>query len=278
MLIYLCLFNLKQFYNCKSSNKDKESKINFRLNKNVLLISAIILSTVLVNKPVSAQDDQNASKILIVSGGKKIDTSSFLAIFDSLKETDYDTISKPRLFGSIDTIKSTDYSVFVFYDSYSETTPKEDSLFLELAGSGTGMLFLHHSITSHQENKEYQRIVGGRYHYEPWYDGNKKYGPSTYKHDQVYTVKIIDEAHPVTKGIPDFTIHDEAYINMEYNSDIIPLLTSDNCESVKIIGWANNYKNSRVVYFQPGHDANSYSNRYFRQLIYNAIKWVQKNK
>lgn len=238
----------------------------------LFFISALIRTNALDFCGLSELKD----KVLIVTGGKKIDTTAFLLIFDSIEELDYDTISKPRFFENINSILSKQYSAYVFYDSYAETKPREDSIMIELARRGTGMLFLHHAITSHQNSPEFKLIVGGRYHHKPWYDGLKKYGPSTYKHDQEFSVKILDKSHPVTMGIPDFQIHDETYLNIEYIDKVIPLLGTDNRESVKFIGWTHMYHDSKVVYLQPGHNKKSFENRYFRLLVKNSLYWLMK--
>lgn len=218
------------------------------------------------------------SKILIITGGKSFESESFYQIFNSFNGVEYDTASKPSAFTIFSSEKINEYNTIVFYDTYQPISEDEKKSFLSLFEKGIGVVFLHHAIVSHQEWDEYEKIIGGRYHHKPYMDNGKKYGPSTYKHDQDFLIKIINEDHPITKDMNDFKITDEAYLNYKFHDYVTPLLTSDNCENGKYLGWTNTYKNSRIVYLQLGHDHQAYENSDFRLLVRNAIEWVKNKK
>lgn len=216
------------------------------------------------------------TNILVVTGGKDFERDSFFEIFRSYIDVEFDTASKPSVYALFNFDRTEDYDAIVFYDTYQPISEDEKISFLSLFEKGIGVVFLHHAIVSHQEWDEYEKIIGGKYHHKPYMDEGKKYGPSTYKHDQDFLIKIIDREHPVTKGINDFKIIDEAYINYKVHDYVTPLLTSDNCENGRNLGWTNIYKNSKIVYLQLGHDHQAYENPYFRLLIRNSIEWVRK--
>ena len=236
------------------------------------MIAGSMALILILGELLSAQ----TTKILVVTGGKEFDRAPFLAMFQSFKGVTTDAASKPSVFSLFASPAIEEYDAIVFYDAYQPISEEEKRAFLRLFDLGMGCLFLHHAIVSHQEWDEYEKILGGRYHHKPYMDDGKKYGPSTYKHDQVFVVKIIDQEHPVTKGVSDFEIRDEIYLNYKINDYVIPLLTSDNCETGKYIGWTNTYKNSKVVCLLPGHDHHAYDNPNFRQLIKNSIEWVKR--
>lgn len=210
-------------------------------------------------------------KILIVTGGKSVDSGTFYSLFEKF---DYDTITKPAAFDLFDQDIMNEYGVVVLYDSYQPIDEKQKKSFLNIFESGIGVLFLHHSIVSHQEWDEYEKIVGGRYFHKAYEDGGKKYGASTYKHDQDFTVKIIDKNHPVTKGMSDFEIHDETYLNYRVQKDVTPLLKTDYRESGEVLGWTHTYRKSKVVYIMPGHDKHAYGNKSFKTLVLNSIAYL----
>lgn len=239
------------------------SKIKFLLT--------FITFAILLNYPIEGQ-----IKILIVTGGKNFESESFYEMFKSFNDIEFDTASKPGVFSLFYSEKINDYDAIVFYDTYQPISEVEKNQFLNLFEKGIGTVFLHHALVSHQEWDEYEEMLGGRYFHSPYLDEGKKYGPSTYKHDQEFIVIIIDKEHPVTNGLEDFKIQDEIYLNYKIHKNVIPLLTSDNCESGKYIGWANTYKNSKVIYLQPGHDHHAYENPIYRLLIERSIKWVKK--
>jgi type 1 glutamine amidotransferase len=80
----------------------------------------------------------------------------------------------------------------------------------------------------------------------------------------------------VTRGVKDFNIHDETYKWFDVFKDCHPLLTTDEPESNKVIGWAKTYEQGRVVYIQLGHDHLAYENPAFQQLVRQAIRWTAK--
>ncbi len=231
----------------------------------LLTMHCAVALTVARSQPVS---------VLVVTGGKSFDTASFHGMFSSFERIAFDTASKPGVFSLFASDSLAEYDAMVFYDTYQAISQTEKAAFLRLFDRGIGCVFLHHALVSHQEWPEYERIVGGRYHHASYVKDGKKYGPSTYRHDQDFTVVIVDPMHPVTRGMSDFTIHDETYINYQIFKTSTPLLRTDYRDSGEIIGWTNGYRRSRVVYLQPGHDLNAYLHPSFRSLVHKAILWV----
>ena len=130
---------------------------------------------------------------------------------------------------------------------------------------------MHHALASYQQWGDYKTFIGGKYHEE-------KNSPqsSTYQHDVEFQIHIEDPTHPITKGIEDFEIHDEVYGNTEVLPDVVPLLTTNHELSSRMIGWTLKKGNSKIVYIQPGHDHNAFSNPSYRQLVKQAIEYVAK--
>jgi len=224
----------------------------------ILLLSAISLFS-------------QSEKILIVTGGKAVDKENFYKLFESFS---YDTTSKPFAFQLFDLDNIANYKAIVFYDTYQSITEEQKESFMNIFEKGIGVLFLHHSLVSHQEWSEYENIVGGRYFHQVWVDNEKKYGPSTYKHDQDLLVEIIDKNHPVTNGLDNFEIHDETYLNYRVLPKVQPLLRTNYRESGEILGWTHKYKNSKVVYIMMGHDKNAFENKSYKKLIENSIYYL----
>ncbi len=136
------------------------------------------------------------------------------------------------------------------------------------------MVFLHHSLVSYQDWEEYENIIGGRYYNPTKSADSTRTRRSTYQHDVEIPIHIIDPQHPVTKGISDFIIHDEAYANYTVLPEVHPLLSTTHPANDKIMAWTNQYKNSRIVYIQLGHDHLAFENANYQQLVQQAIFWV----
>ena len=142
---------------------------------------------------------------------------------------------------------------------------------------GKGCLFLHHAIVSYQDWDEYEKILGGRFLSEAvMKDGREIYPASGWEHDQDIDVKVEDKKHSVTKGIKNFTIHDETYSFCRISDSVHILLSTDNPFSNKYLAWTNHYGNSRIVYIQLGHDSPAFENPDYKKLVKNAIYWVSE--
>jgi len=219
-------------------------------------------------------DKASKSSVLIITGGHGFERDAFFAMFDSYADVAYTEIEHPAandIYGSPDI---NNYDVLVFYDMVQDINETQQQQMLALLDQGKGMVFLHHSLVSYQQWDEFGKIIGGRYHLER--EGSD-ITPSTYKHDVKLPVQIVDKKHPVTRGLENFVIHDEAYGGFTVRSDVRPLLTTTHEDNGETIAWTNQYKNARIVYLQLGHDHFAYEDANYRKLVNQAIKWVQKN-
>ena len=209
--------------------------------------------------------------VLIITGGHEFDRKSFFEMFDSFKNISFREITHPGAYSKLAEIEPSSFDAVVFYDMPAMITDNEKKTFYNLVEAGKGLLFLHHSICSFQEWADYKTFVGGKY-YEKKRD--EAFGASSYQHDVNFSVHITDKTHPVTRGIQDFKIVDEVYGNLEVLPNVQPLLSTDHPKSNRLIGWTLIKDKSRIVYIEPGHDNNAWSNPIYQKLISQAISYV----
>ncbi len=236
----------------------------FLMNKFRLLI-LILLTTVSIAS--LARD----TRILVVTGGHDFDRESFFKMFDSFEGISYTELKHPEANLQLGTIDPKTFDAVVFFDMPKTISEAEKESYYKLLKLGKGLVFLHHSLCSYQDWDEYKTIVGGKY-----YEEKNTPQTSNYQHDVKFTVKIVKQKHPVTKGIKDFEIPDEVYGNFEVLPDVIPILNTDNPQSSPVIGWTHTKEKSRIVYIQPGHDKNAWLNPNYQQIIRQAIEYVSE--
>jgi len=211
------------------------------------------------------------NKILIITGGHNFEEKEFYNMFDSFANMEYDTISQPSANELLLTDEAAQYNCLVFYDMYNIITENQKSAYLKLLDNGMGMVFLHHSLVSYQDWPLFEKIIGGKYHRK----ASRGQGASTYQHDVDFIIEVVDSNHPITNGMTEFNIHDEVYGGFSVASHVHPLLKTNHPQSSSTIGWYHIYRNSRIVYIQPGHDHHAYNNHNYRRIVQNAIDWVQ---
>jgi type 1 glutamine amidotransferase len=98
-----------------------------------------------------------------------------------------------------------------------------------------------------------------------------------FKYTQNETVKehILDPDHPITQGIPDFSVVDETYNigEPEENGNHL-LISTDNKTSMKNLAWTRQYKNSQVFSYASGHDNRVYDDTHYRTIVHRSLLWT----
>ncbi len=211
--------------------------------------------------------------VLVVAGGHSFDTTEFVDMFNSFAGISFDTLMQPKANRWIASGNADQYDVFVFYDMWQEISEEQKEGYMHLTSEGKGLVFLHHSLVSYQSWPDFREMIGGKYIAE--WSGEDTSLLSNYRHDIDIDVRIVADGHPVTAGVSNFTIHDEGYGNIQVNEDVEVLLKADHPDCYPIIGWANTFGNSKIVYLMMGHDRYAYANDDFRLLLQNAIDYVR---
>lgn len=232
----------------------------------------LLVCTLLVG--CNQQGSESMEKILVVTGGHEFEPS-FYKIFDSFEDVQYDTVAQPGFNNRLANGTLGQYDALVFYDMWQDINEAEKSAYLKLLDKGQGMVFLHHSLVAYQHWDEFQKIIGGKYLETEFYDDPNMQG-SSWKEGITLDIKVVDNDHPVTKGVADFSIYDEGYKSLKINSDIYPLLSTNHPDCDPKIAWAKTYSNSKIVYILLGHGHEAHENQNYRKLVHNAINWVAK--
>jgi type 1 glutamine amidotransferase len=187
-------------------------------------------------------------KVVVVTGGHGFEREPFLKIFDEIKEINY-----------VESVQKDHSELFEDISTFDK---------------GVGVVALHHTMGAYQEWPEFKRIIGTKYYLKDAMEGGVLRKQGSYKHDLDVKVHVKDKKHPITKGMSDFTIHDETYKNCWFDKNNQLLLTTDHATSDETIGWVRQYSKAKVCTIQLGHDSKAYSNSNYRQLVKRAILWT----
>jgi uncharacterized protein len=241
-----------------------------------ILFSCLALLTVSAAQVMAAAPSTPAKPIraLIVIGGHDFETNQFLQVFKDNPEITFRMISHPKAEALFKAEAAGQYDVLVFYDMWEKLSDEAKADLTSRVKEGKGLLALHHSLCGYQTWDEYRDMIGGRYHSQKWQDHGTERPASTYKHDVDFKVHVADRAHPITRGVNDFTIHDETYGGFEVLPQAHVLLTTDEPTNTRDIAWVKSYGSGRVAYLQLGHDHLAYENPNYRRLVKQALEWV----
>ncbi len=223
----------------------------------VFALSLLVLASCQTKSPV---------KVLVVTGGHAYDTANFVKMFSQMESVNFDTLIQPSANLLYNSPEIEQYDALVFYDMFQQITEEQKTSFINLLEKGKGVVFLHHSIGSYQDWDEYIQILGGRYDLDS----------SGYQEGIDIDVEVVNPKNPVTKGLANYSVHDESYYDTRVLPSVNPILRTSHEKSDEFLGWTNKYANSKIVYLQSGHDNNAYSNQSYRQMVEQAIAWVAR--
>jgi type 1 glutamine amidotransferase len=244
--------------------------------KKAMIATLVCLAAVLAAGQVRTAPSETKLRVLLTYGGHDFQEKEFFAMWDSLPAVTY---KKAPLPASADLLRpglEKDYDVIVLYDMVKELSAEQQQGLLALLDRGIGFVSLHHNLGSNLEWPEYHKVIGATWLWSKRTIDGRSYGPSTYEHGQEIAVQIADPDHPITKGLSNFTIHDETYGNTYVSPSVHVLLRADNPKNVGPFAWTTPYGKSRIVYFQAGHDADAWKHPAFQQILERSIRWAAR--
>ncbi len=239
------------------------------------ILAAALASVCLL--PACIANAEPPIRVAVTVGGHGYEEQEFHEMFRSLEGVEFFVAEYPKAAEVFTPEIRKQVDVYVFYDMYQKIDAAGQQHFLDALKEGKGIVGMHHSIASFQDWPKYAEIIGAKYFLKPdvKYKG-KTYKRSTFKHDINIDVKVAAKDHPVTKGLSDFTIYDEAYALHLVSPRSTVLLKTDHKASQGSTAWAHQYDASRVVFIQHGHDAKAFANTNLRKLLRNAIRWTAR--
>ncbi len=234
---------------------------------------AITMLTVVLAPDCNAADKEKI-RVLLTFGGHGFEQEPFFAMFDAMKGVTYTKAPMPQ---SADLLKpglEKDYDVIVMYDMVPAIKPEQQKAFVELLKKGIGVISWHHNMGAHRDWDEFRKITGGKFIFAPCEIDGKKYEASGWAHGQDMKVTVVGREHPITKGVGEFTIHDETYNNYYTDPKATILLKTDHPKNDPELAWVKKYGKSRVFYLMLGHDSKAWASPAFLKILTQGIQWT----
>jgi uncharacterized protein len=243
-----------------------------------LSLAAVSISGVAADRCAEPSKASGPVSLLIVTGGHLYEPTEFFAVFNAMPNLHYDHVFlMDTKLAAVPVGGLGQYDVVLFYDMEPDAISPD---WRSLLDRGKGFVFLHHAVGSFPESPEYKSIMGGHGNFfdEKW----PGVPNSSYHMNQRQHFSIVDRKHPVTCGMEDFDMVDEAYDNIDIDAAAHVLMTSDFPRLSPAVAWTWSYANKRVLYLQLGHGSlelpldhgpTAYQNASFKRFLTRAILW-----
>lgn len=137
---------------------------------------------------------------------------------------------------------------------------------LEFVRGGGGLIGIHCATDSFTKNADYIAAIGGKFRHHP---------------DQLdVAVEFVGEPHPITQGLPPFTVHDELYLFSDYDPARVRLLAQthsfDDNGPVPIC-WIREEGQGRVFYLSLGHNPEVMADPHWQTLFERGVRWALRS-
>lgn len=213
-------------------------------------------------------------RVLLTVGGHGFEEVPFYAMFKAMPNVTYTKADVPQQAGLLKPGLQKEYDVVVMYDMVGGFKPDEQKAFVELLKQGIGLVSLHHNMGAHQDWSEFHKIIGGHFCTKDTVIDGKPYKTASWDHDQDLNVTVVDPKHFITRGLKDFTIHDETYKGYWVSPNVRVLLKTDHPKNSPELAWVGEFGKSRVFYLMLGHDNQAWKNPAFTELLTRGIRWA----
>ena len=261
--------------------------------------------------PRAMQGGVGKTKVLFITKYHNFDRENLFATLDGFDDITWTHVEHPAAQNFYDPDLAAPYDVLLFYDAFAgrtferqsdgvianqenAPTPKMKRDFERLLKNGDkGLVFFHHSVASWAHTwPEYREVIGATADWgKPLKNiRGKDYAASGALPNVEQRITVVNKTHPITAGVEDFGIVDEAYLFPVFEDSVIPLLRTDfnpvdsafplrpltkgHPPGSNLTGWVKTAERTPVAYIQHGQDNQAWANPSFRKLLSNAINWA----
>lgn len=185
------------------------------------------------------------------------------------------------------------------------TTEMQDGLKRLTQSGEKGFVFLHHALAAWVHSwppgvngsNAYVEMIGAAADWGTPLKGIRgiDYPVSGFRQGTEQHITVVDKEHPITAGLGDgFDVDDECYLCPMFEDSVHCLLRTSfkpeedsfahgpsGCHvgaghppGSNMTAWVKTAERSPVAYIQLGHDNTVWSNKNWRRLVLNAIKWA----
>lgn len=154
----------------------------------------------------------------------------------------------------------TAYDGLVLYANIDSISDDQANALLDFVASGKGFIPLHCASFCFRNNDDVVALIGGQF---------LRHGTGTFR-----TI-VTQPEHPVMKGFKPFESWDETYVHTKHNEkDRTVLEARAEGDSKEPWTWVRTHGKGRVFYTAWGHDAQTWSNPGFQNLVERGIRWA----
>ena len=223
-------------------------------------------------------------KILLLSGGQRQHhgyREQALYLSQALEDTGRYEVTIAEDAAVLETPAMAKYDLIIVTadrrDPEFKFTKSQQEALLAWVKDGHGYVSIHAADNAAPDwIPEFRVMLGGVFSHVGLPDGKVRKGD--------YTVKILDPAHPITKGLADFPLYDELYYHLQLEKGVEPLATVAYDGTAWPVAWTRTYGKARVFHTPLGHrdfgpdKVDPLHDPNLLKLVIQGVDWVAEGK
>lgn len=236
---------------------------------------AVVLSLFVLTSLTYSADKISA---LIISGDDVAPYHDWKDLGESTRDVleqsgkfDVRVCEDPFILDSKEALKRYDVIILTMYNAHFPTITDEAKENLQnFIKSGKGFVVTHLATASFKEWNEFKNICG-----RVWVMGTSGHSPRSQ-----FEAKVVNQDHPITKGIKNFKIFDELYSKLQGDAEITVLVEGDSDFSKKTepLCFVKDYGKGRVFNSAFGHDYKAIKNPTYSKILTRGCEWAATGK
>lgn len=240
------------------------------------LFVLLALAAAALAAPTRAEEGAAPAKkirLLVVTGGHGYNEKEFPKIFEGNPDLEVTYLRQKEGGEAFANIDKWAYDAVLLYNFNQKIAAAEQANFLKLLDKGVGLIVLHHAMAAYPDWPQFKDVAGAKFYLKPTQEPDGLHPQSGVSFGD-FKVHPASAGHPITKGLADFTIHDEAYNKYWVDPKAEVLLTTDSPGSDKVLAWARTFGKARVFGMQLGHDEKAWAVPEYRTVLVRAVRWT----
>jgi type 1 glutamine amidotransferase len=246
-----------------------------------LLVGVSILGLAVCVESVQAQKkNPDGARVLLLMGGARQhhgyrDQGFYLA--NLLEDTSKFQVTIAEDAAILETPALRKYNVVIVNadrrDPEFKFTRTQQEALLVYVKEGHGYVSIHGADNAAPDwIPEWREMLGGVFSHVGQPDSKTKKG--------TYLIKIVDTAHPIMRGLSDFTLTDELYYNIQMQPGVEPLAATEYAGKSWPVAWTRVYGQGRVFHTPLGHrnfgpnQDDPLRNPSLAKMVVQGVEWV----
>ena len=223
------------------------------------VLFALLLSCSLIASVSAAEMPAKLKLLYLGDGGHHQPAVRFKQLQPVLKKRGIDLVYSDVI-GDLNAATLKSYDGVVVYANIDAIEPEQAKALLDFVASGKGFVPLHCASYCFRNNDDVVALIGAQF---------LRHGTGTFR-----TTIALPE-HPVMQGFKGFESWDETYVHTKHNEQNRTVLeTRAEGNGHEPWTWVRTHGKGRVFYTAWGHDARTFANPGFHNLVERGIRYA----